>query len=111
MLSSIIIALNGYLLKKIHLLENSETIKNLENEVENFIGTDNTTKFEKIVKDSVVEVEQLAKEGLVENVSGRKYAKAIELIENDLPKIGLTVTDGEIYNLIKTTVGYMNEKK
>ncbi|MDT8719774.1 hypothetical protein IAI10_24445 [Clostridium sp. 19966] len=110
-LSLILISLTGFIIKEIALLKDSEFVKNFKEKAIGVLGNDNEGKLEKIVKDACIEVEQLAKEGLVENISGSKHNKALELIESALAKAGLKVTDEEIYNLIKVTIGYMNQGK
>ncbi|MDT8715428.1 hypothetical protein IAI10_01995 [Clostridium sp. 19966] len=80
-----------------------------ENKAIELIGKDNEAKAKQIVVDAVYRTEQLGKELAWDGVT--KHSKALEFIETELKKVGLTVTDDDIYNIIKTTVGYINAHK
>lgn len=110
-LSVILIAMGGFIIREITKIKNSELFQSFKNKLINELGTDNESKLEKIVKDACIQVEQLCKEGLIENISSSKHTKALELIEGELAKAGLKVSDEEIYKLIKITIGYMNQGK
>lgn len=80
-----------------------------ENKAIELIGKDNEAKAKQIVIDAVYRSEQLGKEMGWNGVT--KHSAALEFIENELKKVGLTLTDDDIYNIIKTTVGYINAHK
>ncbi|MDT8717951.1 hypothetical protein IAI10_14900 [Clostridium sp. 19966] len=117
-ISIIILSIAGYIGRQIKVMKedkNSFYNKILEfkskeeNRAIELMGKENEEKAKQIIKDAVYRAEQLGKEMAWDGAT--KHTKALEFIESELKKAGLTVTDEEIFNLIKTTVGYINAGK
>lgn len=110
----IAIGIGGYITKV--WKANSKKILELkakeDERAEKLLGQQNYNAAKQIVVDSVYKVEQLAKEAANEQWNSLdKHSKAIEFISQGLNKAGLTLSDEDIYSIIKTTVGYINAGK
>lgn len=76
------------------------------------LGQQNYNRAKQIVVETVYKVEQLANENLEESwTSLDKHAKALEFISEELNKVGLKLSDEDIFSIIKTTVGMLNVGK
>lgn len=83
-----------------------------EKRAEDLLGQKNYEEAKEIVVDAVYKTEQLAKETAGEKWSSLdKHSKALEFISDNLQKAGLKLSDEDIYDIIKTTVGYINSGK
>ncbi|MCD2348486.1 hypothetical protein [Clostridium guangxiense] len=110
----IAIGVAGYVTKewKAHNSKLLELKTKEEERAEKLLGQQNYNAAKQIVVDSVYKVEQLAKEAVNEQWNSLdKHSKAIEFISQGLNKAGLTLSDEDIYSIIKTTVGYINAGK
>lgn len=100
---TLILGIVGYYVKKF-LAKHADFIKSQEELVQTQIGTEQYNKNKSIAIDLIYGVEQLAKE--FDWDKELKHSKATQLISE---KTGLS--QDEIYNLIKSTVGKINENR
>lgn len=110
----IVIGVGGYVTKvwKANSSKLLELKAREEERAEKLLGQQNYNAAKQIVVDSVYKVEQLAKEAVEEQWSGLdKHSKAIQFVSSELNKAGLTLSDENIYSIIKTTVRYINAGK
>lgn len=108
-----IIGVGGYVAKlwKDH---NKKLIKFKEKEekrANDIFGQQTVDRAKKIIRDAVYEFEQLGKEN--DWKGDLKHTKVLEFVKSELKKLSgdkIILTDEDIFNIIKTTVGYINTK-
>lgn len=110
----IIVGIVGYGIKvyKRHSKELLQFKEVEEKRSEKLLGQDNYFKAKQIIEDGVYRTEQLAKEIINEKWSAEeKHNTTFQYVSGELQKIGLKLSDEDIYNIIKSTVGYINVNK
>ncbi|NYC92180.1 phage holin, LLH family [Clostridium acetobutylicum] len=73
------------------------------------MGEQNYEKARQIVVDGVYRTEQLAKEMVEEKWNSLdKQNKTLQYVSEQLQKVGIQISQEDICNIIKATVGHMN---
>lgn len=109
-----IVGIGGYITKeyKAHNKKVLELQQEANDRANKVFGQQTVDKAKKIVTDAVYEMEQLGKENNWEGTI--KHTKVLEVVEDRIKKLTggqVILTDDEIFDIIKTTVGYINAGK
>ncbi|KHD34960.1 hypothetical protein NL50_14960 [Clostridium acetobutylicum] len=107
----VIISIGGYIAKqyKAHSKQLIELKEIEEKRAQKLLGEQNYEKARQIVVDGVYRTEQLAKEMMEEKWNSLdKRNKTLQYVSEQLQKVGIQISQEDICNIIKATVGHMN---